>query len=36
VISLYESWGKPDQAAAWRAKLGRDADELPPEPFAAP
>ena len=22
IVQLYEAWGKPDQAAAWRAKLG--------------
>ena len=38
VVRLYEAWGKPDQAAAWRAKLGRDwvPSELPAEVFARP
>jgi hypothetical protein len=22
VVRLYEAWGKPEQAAAWKAKLG--------------
>ena len=22
VVSLYDSWGKPDKAAEWRVKLG--------------
>jgi hypothetical protein len=27
VIQLYESWGKPDEAAQWRLKLELPADE---------
>jgi serine/threonine protein kinase len=27
VVKLYEAWGKDDQAAAWRAKLGRPSDK---------
>jgi hypothetical protein len=32
VVGLYESWGKPDEVAAWKAKLG--LAELPPNVFA--
>ena len=28
VVRLYEDWGKPEEAAKWRAKLAR---ELPAE-----
>jgi hypothetical protein len=31
VVALYDAWGKPDQAAAWRLKL-RDLD-FPTDPF---
>jgi eukaryotic-like serine/threonine-protein kinase len=34
VIRLYESWGKPDQAMAWKAKLGMP--DLPADVFARP
>ena len=34
VVKLYESWCKPDQAAAWRMKLG--VGDLPNELFARP
>ena len=34
VVRLYEDWGKPDQAAAWKAKLGMR--DLPSDVFAAP
>jgi serine/threonine-protein kinase len=34
VILLYEAWGKPEQAAAWRANLGRP--DLPSDVFARP
>jgi tetratricopeptide (TPR) repeat protein/tRNA A-37 threonylcarbamoyl transferase component Bud32 len=34
VIGLYEAWGRPGQAAAWRAKLGRA--DLPTDVFAGP
>jgi tetratricopeptide (TPR) repeat protein len=34
VVRLYASWGKPEQAAAWRAKLG--LADLPAEVFARP
>ena len=26
LVNLYESWGKPDEAEKWRAKLLRDRD----------
>jgi tetratricopeptide (TPR) repeat protein/tRNA A-37 threonylcarbamoyl transferase component Bud32 len=32
VIRLYEAWGKPEQAAAWKVKLG--LADLPADPFA--
>jgi hypothetical protein len=31
VIRLYESWGKPEQAAEWKHKLG--LDDLPGDVF---
>jgi hypothetical protein len=34
VVRLYEAWNKPDQAAAWKAKLGMP--DLPAEVFARP
>jgi hypothetical protein len=34
VVRLYESWGKPERAAAWRAKLG--LADLPADVFAPP
>jgi len=34
VVRLYESWGKPDQAKAWAAKLGQA--DLPADAFAGP
>ena len=34
VVRLYEAWGKPDQAAAWKAKVGMP--DLPADVFAAP
>jgi non-specific serine/threonine protein kinase/serine/threonine-protein kinase len=34
VIRLYEAWGKPEQAAAWKAKLG--LVDLPANAFAGP
>jgi eukaryotic-like serine/threonine-protein kinase len=34
VVSLYEKFGKPDQAARWRLKTGMA--DLPPEVFARP
>ena len=30
---LYEAWGKPDQATAWKAKVGMP--DLPADVFAA-
>jgi hypothetical protein len=36
VVRLYEDWGQPDQAAAWRAKLGRPPAELPEDVFSRP
>jgi hypothetical protein len=32
VVRLYEGWGRPDQAAAWKDKLGMA--DLPAEAFA--
>ena len=32
VIRLYEAWGKPEQAAAWKQKLG--LGDLPADVFA--
>ena len=34
VVRLYEAWGKPAQAAAWKAKLG--LADLPKDVFARP
>jgi eukaryotic-like serine/threonine-protein kinase len=34
VVRLYEAWGKPDQAAAWKTKVGMP--DLPSDVFAAP
>jgi hypothetical protein len=34
VISLYDSWGKKDKAAEWKAKLGLRG--LPGDVFAGP
>jgi tetratricopeptide (TPR) repeat protein len=34
VVQLYEAWGKPEQAAAWKAKLGMS--DLPADLFAQP
>src|SRR5262249_32604271 len=34
VVRLYEAWGKPDQAAAWKATLG--LADLPADVFARP
>jgi hypothetical protein len=34
VVRLYEAWGKPEQAAAWKARLG--LLELPDDVFARP
>jgi hypothetical protein len=31
IITLYESWGKPDQAAIWRLK--RMDSDFPVDPF---
>jgi eukaryotic-like serine/threonine-protein kinase len=33
VVRLYEAWGKPDQARAWKAKVGMP--DLPADVFAA-
>lgn len=33
IVSLYEAWGKPEQAAAWREKLKAD---LPPPAVGTP
>jgi hypothetical protein len=32
VVRLYDSWGKPEQAAIWRTKIG--LGDLPADPFA--
>jgi hypothetical protein len=34
VVRLYEQWSKPDQATAWKAKLGMP--DLPADVFARP
>jgi tetratricopeptide (TPR) repeat protein len=34
VVRLYESWGKPEEAARWKTKLG--LADLPAEVFASP
>ena len=34
VVRLYEAWGKPEKAAAWKAKLG--LADLPADVFARP
>jgi tetratricopeptide (TPR) repeat protein len=34
VVRLYEAWGKPEQAAAWKAKVGMP--DLPADVFARP
>jgi hypothetical protein len=34
VVRLYEQWSEPDQAAAWKAKLGMP--DLPADVFARP
>ena len=34
VVRLYEAWGKPEQAAAWKTKLG--LADLPADVFAPP
>jgi hypothetical protein len=34
VVRLYEEWGKPDQATAWKTKVGMP--DLPADVFAAP
>jgi hypothetical protein len=34
VIKLYESWGKPDKAALWRARLATLADDSKKPPRA--
>jgi serine/threonine protein kinase len=34
IVRLYEEWNKPEQAAAWKAKLGMP--DLPAEVFARP
>ena len=35
VIRLYEEWNKPDQATAWKVKLGWPT-HLPTDVFARP
>jgi hypothetical protein len=34
VVQLYESWGRPEKAAVWKAKLG--LTDLPNDVFAGP
>ncbi|WP_435005642.1 tetratricopeptide repeat protein [Tundrisphaera lichenicola] len=43
IVALYESWARPGEAAAWRAKLGTDPTTaavldagFPADPFASP
>ena len=34
IVALYDAWGKPAEAAAWRAKLARPSEMLPADVFA--
>jgi len=34
VVKLYEAWGQPEKARAWRKKLGLQAPKLPSDVFA--
>ena len=34
VVHLYEGWGRPEEAAAWKVKLGMP--DLPADVFARP
>jgi hypothetical protein len=34
IVALYDAWGKPGEAAAWRAKLHLPPAELPADVFA--
>jgi hypothetical protein len=34
VLQLYETWGRPEEAAAWKVRLG--LAELPEDVFAPP
>ena len=34
VVRLYEAWGKPEEATAWKARLG--LTDLPADVFARP
>ena len=34
IVALYDAWGKPGDAALWRAKLGLPPAELPADVFA--
>ena len=34
IVALYDAWGKPGAAAAWRAKLRLPPAELPAVVFA--
>jgi hypothetical protein len=34
VVHLYEGWGRPEEAAAWKARLGMP--DLPADVFAPP
>jgi eukaryotic-like serine/threonine-protein kinase len=34
IVELYEAWGKPDQAADWRKKLGLTSPDFPADVFA--
>ena len=34
VVRLYEGWGQPEKAAAWKARLG--LTDLPADVFARP
>jgi hypothetical protein len=36
VVRLYEGWGRPDQAAAWKAKMGMPDLPDPADVFARP
>ena len=34
IVALYDAWGRPEEAARWRAKLAARTGELPAEVFA--
>jgi hypothetical protein len=36
IVKLYEAWGKPEKATAWRRQLEPLTPELPADAFAPP